>query len=132
MRPCNRAAEISETVRDQVALLLDEKDLPRRNIAPEDRLNTDLGLTSLDLASLVAALEMKLKADPFQELVPVTSIRTVGDLEPAYVKYFSDSEQEVPNEELAKVRQRAEARRGGAGDSARVRTDPPRASPLLV
>ncbi len=119
MRPCNRAAEISETVQDQVGLLLDEKDLPRRDIVPEDRLNADLGLTSLDLASLVAALEMKLKADPFQELVPITSIRTVGDLEAAYVKYFtgSDSEQEVQDEELAKIRRRAEARRAGAGGS---------------
>jgi acyl carrier protein len=119
MRRCNRAAEISETVQNQVGLLLDEKDLPRRDIVPEDRLNADLGLTSLDLASLVAALEMKLKADPFQELVPITSIRTVGDLEAAYVKYFSgsDSEQEVQDEELAKIRRRAEARRGGTGAS---------------
>ena len=117
MRRCNRAAEISETVRDQVGLLLDEKDLPRRDILPEDRLNADLGLTSLDLASLVAALEMKLKADPFQELVPITSIRTVGDLEAAYVKFFSDSELEVQDEELAKIRRRAEARRGGTGGS---------------
>jgi acyl carrier protein len=117
MRRCTKAAEISKTVRGQIDLLLDERDLPGRNIGPEDRLNADLGLTSLDLASLVAALEMKLKADPFQELVPITSIRTVGDLEAAYVKYFSDSdsEQEVQDDELAKIRQRAEARRSAGG-----------------
>jgi acyl carrier protein len=119
MRRCARAVEISKTVRDQVGLLLDEKDLPGRDILPEDRLNADLGLTSLDLASLVAALEMRLRADPFQELVPITSIRTVGELEAAYVRYFSDfdSEQEVEDEELAKIRRRAEARRGGTGGS---------------
>src|ERR1700757_609485 len=115
MRRCNRAAGISETVRDQVALLLDEKDLPRRDIAPEDRLNTDLGLTSLDLASLVAALEMKLKADPFQELVPITSVRTIGDLEAAYVRFFSKTEDRVQDEDLAEVRRRAEARGGSGG-----------------
>jgi acyl carrier protein len=117
MRRCTKAAEISKTVRGQIDLLLDERDLPGRNIGPEDRLNADLGLTSLDLASLVVALEMKLKADPFQELVPITSIRTVGDLEAAYVKYFSDSdsEQEVQDDELAKIRQRAEARRSAGG-----------------
>ena len=117
MRRCTKAAEISKTVRDQVGLLIEEKDLPAREIVAEDRLNADLGLTSLDLASLVAALEMKLKADPFQELVPITSIRTVGDLEAAYVKYFSDSdsEQEVQDDELAKIRQRAEARRSAGG-----------------
>jgi acyl carrier protein len=117
MRRCTSVAEISKTVRDQVGLLLDEKDLPGRDIGPDDRLNADLGLTSLDLASLVAALEVKLKADPFQELVPITSIRTVGDLEAAYLKFFSDPEQEVQDEDLAKVRRRAEARRGGPGGS---------------
>jgi acyl carrier protein len=110
-------AEISKTVRDQLGLLLDEKDLPGRDVVSEDRLNADLGLTSLDLASLVAALEMKLQADPFQELVPITSVRTVGDLEAAYVKYFSDPGREVQDEDLAKVRRRAEARRGGRGGS---------------
>jgi acyl carrier protein len=117
MRRCTKAAEISKTVRDQVGLLIEEKDLPAREIVAEDRLNADLGLTSLDLASLVAALEMKLKADPFQELVAITSIRTVGDLEAAYVKYFSGCEQDVQDEELAKIRRRTEARRDGTGGS---------------
>jgi acyl carrier protein len=117
MRRCTRVAEISKTVRDQIGLLLEEKDLPGRDVASEDRLNADLGLTSLDLATLVAALEMKFKADPFQELVPITSVRTVGDLEAAYVKYFSDPELEVPDEDLAEVRRRAEARRRGTGGS---------------
>jgi acyl carrier protein len=108
-------AEISKTVRDQVGLLLDEKGLPAREIASEDRLNADLGLTSLDLAVLVAALEMKLKADPFQELVPITSVRTVGDLEAAYVRFFSKAEAGVQDEELAKIRRRTEARRAGPG-----------------
>jgi acyl carrier protein len=110
-------AEIAKAVRDQVSLLLDEKDLPARDLASEDRLNADLALTSLDLASLVAALEMKLKADPFQELVPITSVRTIGDLQAAYVKYFSHPAQSAQDEDLAQVRRRAEARRGGPGAS---------------
>jgi len=110
-------AEISKAVRAQVGLLLDEKDLPMRDIAPEDRLNADLGLTSLDLASLVAALEMKLKADPFQEVVPITSVRTIGDLEAAYVKCFCNPGEGGQDEDLAQVRRRAEARRGGSGGS---------------
>jgi acyl carrier protein len=56
-----------------------------------------------------------LKADPFQELVPITSVRTVGDLEVAYVKFFSKSEDRVQDEDLAKVRRRAEARRDRPG-----------------
>jgi len=108
-------AEISKAVRDQVRLLLDEKNLPVREIGSEDRLNADLGLTSLDLASLVAALEMTLKADPFQELVPITSVRSIGDLELAYVKFFSRGGDGVQDEDLAKIRRRAETRRGGLG-----------------
>lgn len=107
--------EISKAVREQVALLLDEKDLPARDFGPDDRLNTDLGLTSLDLASLVAALEMKLKADPFQELVPITSVRTIGDLEAAYVRFFSGTGTELEDDVLAEVRRRAEARRSHGG-----------------
>ncbi len=108
-------AEISRAVREQVALLLDEKDLPARDVGSEDRLTADLGLTSLDLASLVVALEMTLKVDPFQELVPITSVRTIGDLEAAYVKFFSKFEEGVQDEDLAKIRRRAETRRGGLG-----------------
>ena len=45
----------------------------------------DLGLQSLDLAQIVAKLEMKTGLDPFMELVSITSVRTVGDLWAAYV-----------------------------------------------
>lgn len=49
-----------------------------------DRGLADLGLKSLDLAHLIAALERRLGADPFLKLVPITSVRTVGDLCDAY------------------------------------------------
>jgi acyl carrier protein len=110
-----RFTEISKAVRDQVASLLDEKDLPARDLRPDDRLSTDLGLTSLDLATLVAALEMKLKADPFQELVPITSVRTIGDLEAAYVRFFSGPGAGCEDNELAEVRRRAQARQRQGG-----------------
>jgi acyl carrier protein len=104
-------ADISEAVRNQIGSLLDEKNLPVRNLGPDDRLNADLGLTSLDLATLVAALEVKLKADPFQELVPITSVRTIADLEAAYVKFFSNPENAAGDVHLDHVRRRAECRR---------------------
>jgi acyl carrier protein len=113
LRQPPKFAEISEAVRYQIGLLLDEKDVPVKKLGPDDRLNADLGLTSLDLATLVAALEMKLKADPFQELVPITSMRTIGDLEAAYVKFFSNPEGASGDEHLDHVRRRAESRRNG-------------------
>lgn len=47
-------------------------------------LTHDLGLESLDLARAVATLEFVLNADPFRHNVPITSVRTVGDLCDAY------------------------------------------------
>jgi acyl carrier protein len=51
----------------------------------DDQLLVDqLGLTSLQLARLVAVLELELDTDPFSDEVPITSVRTVGDLLEAY------------------------------------------------
>ena len=58
------------------------------------RLVDDLGLKSLDLAHLIAALERRLKADPFLRLVPITSVRTLGDLCDAYHRHFAEGEKE--------------------------------------
>jgi acyl carrier protein len=60
-------------------------------IERRQRLVDDLGLTSLDLAHVIAALERLLKADPFLRLVSITSIRTVGDLCNAYRRFFAEA-----------------------------------------
>jgi len=49
-----------------------------------EKLNAHLGLTSLDLAFLVADLDAQLGVDPFARLVSITSVRTVDDLVRAY------------------------------------------------
>ena len=54
------------------------------NLDEELLLVDQLGLASLDLARLVAILEMELDTDPFSDEVPITSVRTVGDLLDAY------------------------------------------------
>jgi acyl carrier protein len=51
-----------------------------------DRLNGTLGLSSLDLAFLVAELEATLAVNPFEKLVSITAVRTVDDLVGAYCK----------------------------------------------
>jgi acyl carrier protein len=43
-----------------------------------------VGLTSLDLAALIAVLRSRLKVDPFFAKTAITDIRTVGDLCRAY------------------------------------------------
>lgn len=65
-------------------------------VEPSQLLVEDLGLTSLDLAAILAKLERKLGVDPFAEMVPVTSLRTAGDVCAAYRKCL------VPGEVAAK------------------------------
>ena len=77
----------------------------------------ELGLRSLDLAEVVATLEETLGVDPFLELVPITSIRTVGDLVAAYEKALTGG---AANDTQASdaARRRGEQRRMRMGRSA--------------
>jgi acyl carrier protein len=84
-------------------------------IALEATLNGDLALASLDLAQLVALLEADLAVDPFAALVPITSVRTVGDLCQAYQRALSGEAPAVEDPALAAVRERAAARRDRRG-----------------
>ena len=81
-------------------------------IREDQMLVEDLGLRSLDLARIVAKLEMKLEVDPFAELVAITSIRTAGDLCAAYAKCFAageDSESAVEPDQDTQVASRSSA-----------------------
>jgi len=57
---------------------------PVEHLDPDRLLVDQLGLESLHLARLVAVLELELDTDPFSDEVPITSVRTVGDLLQAY------------------------------------------------
>jgi hypothetical protein len=54
-------------------------------LRPGDRIVQDLGLRSLDLARIVAKLEVDLGRDPFVQHVALTSIRVLADLCDAYL-----------------------------------------------
>jgi acyl carrier protein len=107
--------EILKLLEEELRLILDEAGRPARRVSAEDRLGDDLGLKSLDLARLVAALEVQTGADPFQELVSITSIRTIGDLLEAYRRFFADDGGEHDGELLA-AQQRAMARKNDRSD----------------
>jgi|GEM_PF-465175 acyl carrier protein len=109
--------EIQKLIEEHILQIIEEKGahegkLPQ--VGQEDRLGSELGLSSLDLAQLVAMLEMRLKADPFQELVPITSVRTVADLCSAYEQFFSGEKSDPAQADaLLESKRRAEARRNG-------------------
>jgi hypothetical protein len=81
----------------------------------------DLGFKSVDLARIVALLEVRLGSDPFVH-VPITGIRSVEDLIAAYVG-LSAPFQAAPAPAAAPLRRDVEAasrrravRRGGVGE----------------
>lgn len=75
---------IRTAVHDVVLAIVRERSPECAKLSDSDALTTDLGLRSLDLARIVALLEMRLDGDPFAELVSITTVRTVGDIADAY------------------------------------------------
>jgi acyl carrier protein len=106
-------AEITAIVHDQIRRVLIDRFGEARPFSGEDRLNGTLGLSSLDLAELVVALEDTFGADPFAKLVPITDMRTVDDLVRAYeVALSGRAEPDGLDQELTAARNRGARRRG--------------------
>ncbi len=102
--------DIARMIHEEILNILEEREESRRHIANDDTLHDDLGLASLDLAQLVSVLEMKLQTDPFEELVAITDIRTVGELCQAYERMVS-GKTDTASEDLLATQERAQARR---------------------
>jgi len=85
--------ELNTTVLNVIRGVAREKTPEIIAVRPDQMLVEDLGLRSLDLARIIAKLEMKLEVDPFAQLVSVTSIRTAGDLCDAYEKCFAEDDE---------------------------------------
>jgi acyl carrier protein len=81
--------DVTRTVLEAVLAAAKRKAPQLLEVRREQLLVDDLGLGSLDYAGLVAALEMALDVDPFASETSITSIRTVGDLCEAYVKFIA-------------------------------------------
>lgn len=103
--------DISAEIEKQIHAILTEKALPVRRLDPRDRLSDSLGLSSLDLAILVSELELSFGTDPFAELVPITDIRTFGDLTNAYrLALLPQDKQPAEADDLAQAADRARRR----------------------
>ena len=83
---------LNDIIYSTVQRVAEEQSIEVGEIHEHDALVDNLGLRSMDLARILAILELKLNVDPFAELVSITSIRTVGDLCVAYAKCFAEDE----------------------------------------
>ena len=110
------AAELENVIHEKIRMLLEERggDVPA--IHGADTLNGALGLSSLDLAIVVAELESALGVDPFSKIVSITSVRSVDDLVEAYLKaYLPQTKPEEQDEDLLEAARRARGRRARRG-----------------
>jgi acyl carrier protein len=84
------SAQIEAVIHGTIAEVLERAGKPVPPFDAEDDLMAT-GLTSLDLAALVARLERRWKIDPVLEAKAITEVRTVGDLCRAYQEYVDAS-----------------------------------------
>jgi acyl carrier protein len=102
---------VEKMVESTIASVMAARGLDPGGISPPAKLSETLGLRSMDLAQIVLTLEDDLNTDPFQA-IPITSIRTVGDLTQAYLVSLGLSEGELPGaQDMSAEMAAAKARR---------------------
>ena len=80
---------IDSTVFSCVNQVISEKCLPAMPCVGTQTLVDDLGLESLDIATIIARLELDLGVEPFIEEFSITDIRTIADLIFAFEKMLA-------------------------------------------
>lgn len=75
-----------KVVFETIQAIVRRKNASGVDIKPEDHITEELGFGSLDMAELVATLEMKLGFDPFADGASIASVRTVADIVALYTK----------------------------------------------
>jgi acyl carrier protein len=103
--------KVERTVHEVVLRIAREKALEIAGVDNSQGLTAALGMDSLDIARLIATLELKLGVDPFAKLAAITDMRTVGDLCTAYRAALAPAAAPAPLPSFAASEKRAEARR---------------------
>ena len=76
-------AEVLDRVIQEITTILGEKSLSAEGLTAATPF-AEISFISLDLAELVSNVEDHYDVDPFEEMVAITSIVTVGDFAAAY------------------------------------------------
>lgn len=105
-------AQIESIVHGRIRAVLAERVGEVGPLSGTEKLSATLGLSSLDLAFLVADLEAELGVDPFAKLVSITSVRSVEDLVRAYQQaFFPELHRGGKDDAIAAAVERAQTRR---------------------
>jgi acyl carrier protein len=103
--------QIESIVHERIRAILAERAEEVAHLSGSEKLSATLGLSSLDLALLVAELEAQLGVDPFAKLVSITSVRSVDDLVRAYQQAFFPELQRREDHAITAAVKRAQTRR---------------------
>lgn len=76
----NVKAKIDEILKE----IQQRNEYPAKALEPSVKVVNGLGFSSLDVAELVAVLEMELGVDPFSQGVSIMSVQTIADLYKVY------------------------------------------------
>ena len=79
--------QVMTVVCDTLQRVLTRRNHTAVHCTPESNLVSDLGFESLDLAEIVALLELHFGFDPFTDQIAITDVHTVQDLCDAYSSY---------------------------------------------
>jgi acyl carrier protein len=104
-------AQIQSAVHERICAVLAERGHEIQRLSGAEKLSATLGLSSLDLAFVVAELDAELGVDPFTGLVSITSVRSVGDLVRAYQLAFYPKPSRSEEDVIAAAVKRARIRR---------------------
>ena len=103
--------KIESIVHERIRAILAERAEEIAHLSGSEKLSATLGLSSLDLALLVAELEAQLGVDPFAKLVSITSVRSVDDLVRAYQQAFFPELERREDHAITAAVKRAQTRR---------------------
>ncbi len=103
--------QIESIVHERIRAPLAERAEEVGHLSGNEKLSATLGLSSLDLALLVAELEAQLGVDPFAKLVSITSVRSVDDLVRAYQQAFFPELERGEDPTVTDAVKRAQTRR---------------------
>ena len=72
--------QINKVIENTIKQIQEQNSYKIPEMRSELKLIDDLGFSSLDIAQLIAHLEMELNVDPFSEGALISGINTVGNL----------------------------------------------------
>ena len=73
-------SDIEAKVKEVLLEIQQRNEYPGVALAADVKVVNGLGFTSLDVAELVAVLEMEIGFDPFSSSVSIMDVQTIGDL----------------------------------------------------